>query len=283
MIIWLASYPKSGNTWVRFFITSLLLNTKDFSLKDSTKLIGQFPMKRHYDNLGININFNNLNEVSKYWLEAQKKINSDNKIRIFKTHNALCNLNDNFFSHPSLMLGAIHVIRDPRNIITSIKNYYGFKNINDTLKFLIKENNSIFPQIENKNNFALPQLIGSWKEHYHSWKQVKKNYLLVKYEQLIDNSFLEFKKIADYIGSIINRNFSDDQINTAIKLTDFKRLQNLEKKYGFQEAPKNQESNKRRNFFYLGENNNWKKILDQKTTYRIIKEFKKEMEALNYI
>ena len=111
MIIWLASYPKSGNTWVRFFITSLLLNTKDFSLKDS-KLIGQFPTKNQYDNLGVNINFNNLNEVSKYWLEAQKKINSENKIRIFKTHNALCNLNDNFFSHPSLMLGAIHVIRD---------------------------------------------------------------------------------------------------------------------------------------------------------------------------
>lgn len=51
----------------------------------------------------------------------------------------------------------------------------------------------------------------------------------------------------------------------------------------FKKPQKNQESNKRRNFFYLGENNNWKKILDQKTTYRIIKEFKKEMEALNYI
>ena len=76
MIIWLSSYPKSGNTWLRFFIISLLLkDQKEIDLKDLEK-IKQFPTKAQYERLNIkNINYESLNEISNYWERSQKIIN----------------------------------------------------------------------------------------------------------------------------------------------------------------------------------------------------------------
>ena len=44
MIVWLASYPKSGNTWLRFFIVSLLLGNKEnINFNDLGNVISQYP------------------------------------------------------------------------------------------------------------------------------------------------------------------------------------------------------------------------------------------------
>ena len=84
MIIWLASYPKSGNTWLRSIISSLI-NTDDgnfiFKLLDKIPL---FPMRKHLQY--FTKNFNNFEEVQKYWLIAQEKINLNKKVNFFKTH-----------------------------------------------------------------------------------------------------------------------------------------------------------------------------------------------------
>ena len=63
MIIWLASYPKTGNTWMRSFLISLMIKNKDgLKLKDLEN-IRQFPTKKQYVNLGINIDFNNFEAI----------------------------------------------------------------------------------------------------------------------------------------------------------------------------------------------------------------------------
>ena len=84
MIIWIASYPKSGNTWVRLFLDNLLSGEKDFSINNNN--IGQFPLRSHFLNLSDNIN--DQDEFAKYCILAQQKINLDNKLKFFKTHNA---------------------------------------------------------------------------------------------------------------------------------------------------------------------------------------------------
>ena len=100
MIIWLASYPKSGNTWLRFFIVSLLLKeNNEVSLKN-LESIKQFPTNYHFRGFNLSkLDLGNLNKICKYWIAAQKIINSDNKIRFFKTHNALCKLDNNIFTN----------------------------------------------------------------------------------------------------------------------------------------------------------------------------------------
>jgi len=87
MIIWLASYPKSGNTWVRLFLDNLLSPNKDFNINDN--IIGQFPIRSHF--LDFSENINDQSEFAKYCVEAQQKLNMDNKQKILKTHNAFWN------------------------------------------------------------------------------------------------------------------------------------------------------------------------------------------------
>ena len=88
MIIWLASYPKSGNTWVRSFLTSLLYNkNNEANLKDLVN-IQQYPLRSHFTNLVSKID--DLSELSSNWILSQKIINQDKKIKFLKTHHALC-------------------------------------------------------------------------------------------------------------------------------------------------------------------------------------------------
>ena len=282
MILWLASYPKSGNTWLRFFLLSLFLKDKSLSLSD-LKNINQFPTKSQYEKAGININSEDLNEVSKYWTIVQKKINLDQKLRFFKTHNAYCKIANGFFTDIENTLGVIHIVRDPRNIISSIKNHYHHKKISESKNFIFDENKGVSVNTFGKKDFALPQVIGSWKTHFNSWKNIKKNYLLIKYENLINNPQNEFRKISLYIENLVNIKFTESQIQNAIDSSCFYNMQKKEEIEGFSESVIDPKTGKNKKFFFLGPKNDWRKIVDEKTIYEINKKFKLEMKELGYI
>ena len=81
MIIWLASYPKSGNTWMRTMVSSLLHSDDgvfDFTL---IKKIDQFPEKKFFRDFVKD--FRNFNEIKENWIAAQDKVNLDKKIKLF--------------------------------------------------------------------------------------------------------------------------------------------------------------------------------------------------------
>ena len=78
MIIWIASYPKSGNTWVRAILCSLLYSNNGNLRLSELKKINQFPMKNHFTDLTDDMF--NIEEIAKNWLPAQKKINLNNSI-----------------------------------------------------------------------------------------------------------------------------------------------------------------------------------------------------------
>jgi len=281
MIIWLASYPKSGNTWIRSFLVSLL-KKKDAEVDiNDLEFIRQYPLRSDFSNLSINID--NIKELSKKWIESQNIINSDNKIKILKTHYALCNLNGNFFTNYDNTLGAIYIIRDPRNIVTSIKHYYSEKNINEALNFILDDNCVIGnSNKENPKNNEIITPIASWKTHYNSWKLLKKNFLLVKYEDLMSSN-KEFFKITEYIENHLKIKIKEEKIFQAIKNNSFEKLKQLEKKYGFRESEIKSKKKMNKMFFNLGPQNDWKKLLEPKIARKIEKIFQKEMIELGYI
>ncbi len=286
MIIWLASYPKSGNTWLRFFLISLLLKeNNEVSLKH-LEGIKQFPTNYHYRSFNLSkSDQGNLNKICKYWTAAQKIINSDNKIRFFKTHNALCKLGNNIFTNEENTLGTIHIVRDPRNVLSSVNNHFHHNSIEVSKEFILDERKGIFnkSKIEHNNIFALPQVIGSWKTHYNSWKLIKKNYLLVKYEDLIEKPESEFKRITNYLEPLLKVRFTNENITKAIELSSFDRLKKIEEKEGFSESATNKETGKKEIFFNLGPKNDWRNILDKSIADEIRKRFQLEMKELGYI
>jgi hypothetical protein len=276
MIIWLASYPKSGNTWVRLFIDCLLYsNTKKVNINKIH--IRAFPIRKDFESL---CNVAEQEEFLKSCEIAQDKVNLDNKVKIFKTHHALWKYKNYIFTNEENTLGTIHIVRDPRNIITSIKNHYSLKNYDDAFEFLRDEENIIGERYSNLQT-NLPTIISSWANHYNSWKKFKKNYLLIKYENLLNKPNYEFLKITKYLEKILNKKFTEKEIKNAINNCKFKNLQNQEAEKGFVEAVNKKDKSSK--FFYLGPNNKWEKILNIETKGKIENYFRTEMKKLNYL
>lgn len=276
MIIWLASYPKSGNTWIRGFITSLIYTNDGLSNLKNFKRIAQYPLKSHF--LNLIDNFNDINKIKKYYHTTQDTINLDNKVKFLKTHNAMINIQGDNFSNTKNTLGVIHIVRDPRNIITSLKNHFFLKSYEEAREFLFDDKRIIHGDF-GQPDFPIATLIASWNIHYYSWKQVQKNYLLIRYEDLIKNPFEEFYKISNYLSNLLGEKFSKNKIENSIQSNSFDRLKQQEKIEGFGEFV----NNKNKSFFHLGPENNWKILLNKDLAKEIELKFKNEMKELNYI
>jgi len=279
MIIWLASYPKSGNTWIRIFLSTLLYSSDKPIVNINNNHIKQFPTRSDFDNLTDNVM--DMDEFAKNCILAQQRINLDNRIKILKTHNAYWqNYEKNyFFTDKENTLGVIYIVRDPRNVITSVMDYFNKKSYRETLEFLI-DNYKVIGGT--KFESGIPTILFSWANHYNSWKQFKKNYLLIKYEDLLDKPQEEFLKISNYLNTIGNFKFNEKDILEIAENCKFENFRNQEKTKGFID---NSATNKnfKKNFFRLGPKNNWKDLLDTDIKLKIEEQFKKEMLELGYI
>ena len=285
MIVWLASYPKSGNTWVRSFLSSLIFTEYGEVDFDNMQKLSQYPMRSHFTDLLENLE--DINSLSKNWIPSQERINFDNKIKFLKTHHVMCNFGKNSFTNYENTFGVIQIVRDPRNVVTSILNYFDKKNYDEAKQFLFDEKKIIGIDLANIDHEKLKDnnmitLISSWKTHYNSWKNFKKNYLLIKYENLINEPHIEFGKIRNYLKTNLGLSFSDKKFNDAIESNSFKKLKSIENLKGFSENIF-KDSNKKINFFNLGSENDFNKFLDAKTREEIEKNFSNEMKELKYI
>ena len=274
MIIWLASYPKSGNTWIRLFLNTLLYTNNELNINNIK--IEQFPNKKHYKNI-LN-NFSDLEGVIKNSLNAQYSINLDNNIKFFKTHSSYWKSKIGNFTNNDNTLGVIYIVRDPRNVITSLKKHFGKKSYEDTLAFM-QDQRKFLGSKYFKNENDVPTLISSWSNNYKSWKKFKKNYFLIKYENLLTDSKKEFINLINFIKNISDLKFDKNQIEKVIYDCNFENLKKLENQKGFVEASKDSDQN----FFSLGPDNNWKKILSADLCRKIENSFKDEMKELDYL
>ena len=107
MIIWIASYPKSGNTWVRSIISSLIYTDDGIFDFPNIKKIEQYPQTKFFEY--FTQDYANIHEIKKYWIASQDRINLDGKIKFFKTHHLNCKI-DNFpFTNKECTLSLIHI------------------------------------------------------------------------------------------------------------------------------------------------------------------------------
>jgi hypothetical protein len=280
MIIWIASFPKSGNTWVRSMISSLIYSDTGIFNFEIIKKIQQFPNKKHFENLTEE--YQNIHELKKFWISAQDKINLDKKIKFFKTHHINCKIGENSFTNKNNTLGTIYIVRDPRNLVESFSNFYKKDKSLAIQDITSKGFVSGASYINNKQNNVFT-IIGSWNDHYNSWTKINTNLLVIKYEDLLNDPFKELDRIIIFLKKFMNFKYDDYKIQNIINSTSFERMQRMEDDEGFFEMPSKDNDQNKVKFFNKGRKNDWRKYLDKNESDNIENKFEKEMKELGYI
>ena len=277
MIIWLASYPKSGNTFIRSFLSAYYFTKTGVFDFELLKFIEQFPDKQFFNGF-----IKTKQEASEKWLPIQKELIESKKIKFFKTHSAYGSYNKNPFTSSEVTIGGVYIVRDPRNIISSLMNHFSLEK-EDALNMLFDESRGIKSK---DNNFATYTFLSSWANHFKSWTNIKSfKTMLIKYEDLQNNNEKIFFDLIKFINNLLNNNQGIDyqKFKKALETTNFNFLKKKESEKGFLEAMFSEERDKKIPFFNLGFKNNWKDLLDKKTTEKIESKFENEMKEIKYL
>ena len=272
MIIWLTSYPKSGNTWVRAFLGNYLSSNLENPI-DNIGKIKSFPKKKHFENIveEVILKKDGL-EIFKYFIDAQKKINENNKIHLIKTHNFYGSVKKSEFSNKENTAGFIYIVRDPRSVAVSYA-YHEDISFNKSIEQMFNENRIAI------NDKFYYEARSSWKGHLLSWLGSPYPKLLIKYEDLKKNPFYNFKLILEFINRFLDKkiDINSQKIENIIKISSFDSLSKLENDIGFKEKLG------KSNFFRKGDVDEWKNALSKNMIKTIEEKFYQEMKELNYI
>ena len=277
MIIWIASYPKSGNTYVRSFLSSYYFSKKgkfDFELLLNIK---QFPAIRYSHKKAYTFL-----DAANNWIFNQKNFFKKDQFYFLKTHNSLEEYFGNKFTTSTETAGAIYIVRDPRNIVSSMSNHYSL-DLDKTYAKMIDGNSSLsFKTADGDySNFTF---LGTWSNHYQSWKNnINFKTLIIRYEDLRDNTNEEFRKILNFVEDLkgTNNDIDEKKMINSINSTSFSNLKNKEKLYGFSERAASKDG-KLINFFNLGFKNKWEKLLPKEMSDKIKDQFINELKDLKY-
>ena len=276
-IIWISSYPKSGNTWTRYFLSNYFFNKQkinsDFNILNK---IDKFPPYKILQQL---LSEDEIKEsaynISKYWHDIQLEIIKEKDDFVFlKNHNALVSIEGRNLTEERFSLAFIYLVRDPRDIAVSYSNFDKTLSIDKAIDRITSEN--LYCHVTKK--FPLDvEILGSWKFNYYSWKTgvAEVPRIIIKYEDLINNTFETKLKIIKFLSKILNFKVDTNHIKYSIEQSDFKRLQEIENNQKFHESTNT--------FFNSGKIGQWKNILSPTQINRIENFCSDEMRELGYL
>lgn len=248
-IVWLTSYPKSGNTWLRCFLEALIYGTLNIN---QLKVANIFCSRALFDNI-FDVDSRLLKEYEiKNQMPAMMRYHAQTaqKLLFFKIHDAF---SYNQIGEPIVPADVSHkviyLIRNPLDIVASYANHSSRTN-DSIIRKMNQSDAYLSRQANGLNNLGhLPQCLLSWCEHVESWHQQKHlEVVTIRYEDMNDNPYSTFAKIVAAIGL----ETTTEQINRAIEYCEFENLKKIEKKEGFIERGNNNIS-----FFRKGKVNSY--------------------------
>ncbi len=274
-IVWLASYPKSGNTWFRCFISALFKGEIDLA---HLKTDGIFSLRHTFERYsGIDSRMLNDKEVhamiSSVFLEHAK--NSQHML-FTKAHDAyIYNDNQQPIFPTEVTHKAVYLVRNPLDIVASLANHNATTK-DKAIELMNNPKGYLGGQVKGINtNSQFRQLMFDWSGHVKSWNEQKNiEVILVRYEDMLHDSFNTFKNVVQRLEI----KASDTAIKKAVKMSSFKKLQKQEKEKGFRE--KNVRSEK---FFRSGKTGQFEKELSPTQIQNVIDAHQEQMKQLNYL
>ncbi len=276
-IVWLASYPKSGNTWFRMYLTNLL--SKHETPKKLSEILstGIASSRDMFDEItGISSSDLSHDETDALRPAVYRYLsNKSDKILYKKIHDAyiLTNKSEPLIPHDTTK-SVLYLIRNPMDVAVSFANHLQVPY--DKAIDVMENEQYAFCNKTDKIQNQLRQKLLTWSGHVRSWITESKLPLMpIRYEDLFFNPFITFKKASHFIGLT---EYSDMEIKRAIQHADFNILKKQEEETGFNEKPPKVES-----FFRKGVVGDYRQHLTETQIQRIINTHGETMKKFGYL
>jgi len=272
-LYWLASYPKSGNTWFRIFLSHYLTGNEDINrlghlgtMASARKMVKRYNSnyKRYFDSEQLT----NLRRDA--YIEYNRALNINNdKDTYNKIHDAYKLIDNKPLIPDKVSAGAIYFIRNPFDICVSFANHMGF-DIDTSIKRM------------NDNEFhiggvkkQLRQDLFTWSNHVKSWTEQDLIPIhIIRYEDMLSDTFNIFSKAIKFL--VID--YDEEKIKKSLEFSSFDNLKKIENDTGFKETP-----DKSGGFFKTGKSNYGKDILTDKQKELITKNHEEIVRKFDYI
>jgi aryl sulfotransferase len=271
-ITWLASYPKSGNTWLRAIVACIVRPEQPFDLNALGKTAPAFSglTERFLAEHQIELPLSAPGEVRRYWTAVQHAICAKAGPPIFlKTHNVAATFDCGHFPDPDSTTSAIYIVRDPRDVALSFAYHYRQPLGLAVAALCISSAFNFKPE-----QIGRTELLTSWGEHVASWTALRRFPVLVlRYEDLLANAAAGVRRIAAFLG----KELSEEQVADAVAATAFAQLRRQESERGFTEAVR------AGRFFRTGKAEQWRAVPDQSVFRPLLERFARPMRAYSYL
>jgi Sulfotransferase domain len=274
-IVWLASYPKSGNTWTRAFLSNLVTVMAGEAEKLDVNSINRFSLGENFTHFykevcGFEPKPDDHRKVAENRHRVQEVIADQFEGLIFcKTHNALVIDRGQSIINFAVTSGAIYIVRNPLDVAISLAHHIG-KSIDQAISVMATQD------VETPiNETRVHEVWGSWSQHVESWTRKPHPAIYVmRYEDMLEYPEKTFGALARHL--LLNPTAAE--LGVAIKRSSFESLRDQEDKSGFQEKSLHADR-----FFREGRADQWKNILTPQQIDAVVKAHGESMKRFGYL
>lgn len=274
-IVWLASYPKSGNTWTRAFLHNLLGLLEGKDIEHDINEINEFTTwdlaaKRYEPHLGKPVEGASRAEIAAARPKVQKEIAAQTAgMALVKTHHALVMDRGQPTLNFAVTSGAIYLVRNPLDVAISFAHHMN-TDIDTAIDQMAVED--METEVSEKSVY---EVYGSWSQHVRSWTaKPHRAICVVRYEDMLERPFETFARLSRHL--LLRP--TPEQIDQAIDRSSFARLQAQEEARGFREKP---DAAKR--FFREGRAGQWRQQLSRRQIRRVVQAHAQQMQRFGYL
>jgi aryl sulfotransferase len=275
-IVWLASYPRSGNTWLRIFLANFLGDEDRPADINNLNIWGISSDRRTADDsLGVECSDLTPAEIDRYRPAVYRDIaNRSQKTLFIKAHDAYILNSD---TEPLIPLdvtkAAIYVVRNPLDVAVSYAHHEAI-----TLDHAIdrmRRETMTKAKPDERLHVQLQQRLLSWSRHVLSWlDQCAIRLRVMRYEDMCRQPVEAFGDAVRFLG------LEDDveRVRRAVGFSSFEILRQQELRHGFKEKPLGAEA-----FFRSGRAGSWRDTLTDKQVERLVADHGAVMRRLGYL
>lgn len=226
-IVWLASYPKSGNTWLRVFLANYLFRTtQPMPINQIHRLgMGDSIAEAYRKIAGGRYDETDIRGTLALRPRVLKAITANKAdVNLVKTHAMRKRVLGTELIPPDLTRAAIYILRDPIDVAVSYARHFGRTHA-EAVEQMAGENN-----IVTGGSGSTPQFLGNWSAHVRGWESAKRFPLLVlRYEDMQADPAAAFTRVLEHLGVPVET----ERMERAIRFSSFGEMQKQEAAHGF--------------------------------------------------